>query len=44
LRGDGHKMVQSISVQVADAAKVEASLGTEFKLVAETVISTKLGT
>jgi hypothetical protein len=36
LRGGGHKVVQSLSVQVANATEVEASLGIGFELVAET--------
>jgi hypothetical protein len=44
LRGGGHKVVRSLSVQVADAVRVEASLRTGFKLAAETVTSTKLVT
>jgi hypothetical protein len=42
LRGGGHKVVQSLSVQVANATEVEASLGIGFELVAETVTSTML--
>jgi hypothetical protein len=35
-------VVQSLSVQVANATEVEASLGIGFELVAETVTSTML--